>query len=292
MKKVAFVIERPLQFLIFCCILDQLKDEDDISVHIADVFHGASKLYGNLCKKKERKFSVFIYDSYRAALMYATQDFLDNLFIHWDIGFRTDFRLAYLKYWKKVKRISVFEEGLSIERKDIYKGIKKNILRSLGFATHVGGNRHVDELYLFDPTAYKKTFGKSNVRLVKINKAIHDVIRDNERFFHTIFEVDKLVLEIKKNNYFNCALYLTDWRFNLNDFEKIKSKESVTYLKPHPYIQDSLPELHQVVVCAPDIPAEIVISLLSSHFDKVTVFHHGSSVPKYISFSNVKFVKL
>ena len=65
-------------------------------------------------------------------------------------------------------------------------------------------------------------------------------------------------------------------------------------LKLHPHIKEipngSLNEFD--ILASPNIPAEILISHVAKNFNIVNVFHHGSSVTRYVSFKNVFFHNL
>lgn len=290
MRDIAFVIERPLQFLVFLCIKKQLPNNSEITLHIADVFEGAVSLYENLKKINKIGFSTSIYKSYKEALEGAAQRELDVLFIHWDVGFRTDFRFAKYKFLRKVKNISVFEEGISVDRMDVFSPFKRRIFDFFGFSTHVGGNRFVDEIFVFEPLSYKIKFGRVNKKISQISHTILWLLKNEQDFLLRVFPFDLRCMDVVNER---CVLYLSNWKFQEEILDAVLVENKDCYLKLHPYLKGVRLNGNTPIQQIPsDIPAEIVIFMLLKIYDEVCVAHHGSSVEKYISDPRLQFLNI
>lgn len=289
MKYIGFIVTKPLQLMISISIARQIDKTSKKEFLIIDSFFGAENTSTNLGNQNEFKGCVKFFKTHRQAYLYAKNAGYEKLFIDSDVGFKKFKLLISLKITNFKTDIAVYEEGLGTYRSDLYTSTKR-FLRCLGIGTHFGGCLFTSEIFLYDENEYRRKFFNSKTKVIKILTPISDLIDNEASLLNSVFNLSEKLHCHKHSKHNHCTIYLTDWSINPYIINKIQNRSGVFYLKPHPHIRDiDLPNSGFIKI-SPSIPAEILIKTLAKSFDRVSVIHHNSSVPRYISPPNVEFI--
>ncbi len=78
-----------------------------------------------------------------------------------------------------------------------------------------------------------------------------------------------------------------------NFLKKLSNLHGLKLLKLHPHIKNvKQVNLYGFTQVLSSIPAEILITQVAYEFKNVKVYHHGSTVFRYIAFKNVGFINI
>ncbi|NMM05998.1 hypothetical protein [Polaromonas sp.] len=293
MKRRVFIVERPLQILIVFAILDQLEDDCVNDILVANCFHGAAEVVSRFNNLSTSGINYMLFGDYKKAFLFAEKNKYEEIFIHWDIGFRTSIRLNRLNFTTPRSKIYVFEEGAGTYRDDLYTGIKKRIFSKIGVAINNGGHNKIDGIFLYSPEYYRLSVSKPAKSIVQINLNVSEVIEQNDEFLIAIFDGTNFIKKLKIEKSIECVIYLSNWCFSPSDLDFIQNSKSTKILKLHPHIKiDHTNIRSDFIVCPNGIPAELLISKLQTLYEKITIFHHGSSVARYVNSNSTKFIDL
>jgi len=210
-----------------------------------------------------------------------------RLYIDADVGFRKYLTLLALKFFGHVESISVYEEGLGTYRDDLYSGLKKKFINAIGGGTNFGGCSLVKDIYVFVPNEYSERI-KSKCEVKKINSSISLLVKENIN----TFSFDELVLKKFEENYTYkiCFVYLPSWDADTRVLECLQNKNGLIIYKHHPHRRNKIPPHLYDVEIDGGAPAEFVITKLLNYFDKIYVYHHGTSVERYIQNERIEFI--
>jgi hypothetical protein len=137
---------------------------------------------------------------------------------------------------------------------------------------------------------YQDRVGK--IKVIKIGNTI-DQINDNfERVLKIVLELPSGLLGALAEKQQACAIYLSSWTVDDAALARLRIVDGLRIIKLHPHIKIDHCEGGNVMNVHHAIPAEILIRFASKHCKSVTVFHHGSSVTRYISRPNLEFIKV
>ncbi len=289
-----FIITKPLQLMIVMAIIDQLPNEVVKELLIVDGFFDAKNITETLNNNNFMWRGACFFQDPHAALKYCKHRNYDSVFLDSDVGFRRNFDLIMLKIFRPKTGLNVYEEGLGTYRSNLYHEPKKMAMSFCGIGTYFGGNWLTKKLYLFAPAEYRKIFGDKSSELIEINISIPELIIKHEKFFDELFKTNELrskLISMRATGTEKCDIYLSSWDIDANVEKYFANLVSCRVAKLHPHIKvipDSLWNKFDFVV-SPAVPAEILITITSNLFKEVEVFHHGSSVVRYLDISNVRF---
>lgn len=286
MRDTAFIVTKPLQILVALSIIKQLDIRDKTHLVIVDSFFNANLVYQRM-KSIDWDFSelsVKFCKSVSEAYQFVGRSGVKKFFIDADVGVRKFLSLVHLKIKCWPLSINVYEEGLGTYRADLYSGIKKTILDLMGIGTQFGGCALTNCLYLYDPEAYRENFPKYKKKLNKISSSPVDTIL---LYFTSLSHIfDHTLLAERASD--SCHIYLSTWHVDYNFIEKFSALPGDKYLKLHPHIK-TVDGASWGALVSRTAPAEMILIDMMKKYKSVNVFHHGSSVERYISGENITF---
>ena len=290
-KRYGFIVTKPLQLMIALTIIEQLSEKILKELIIVDAFDNSEKVALNMTEFGKKWGTVTFKKSHDEGYKYASEAGFSKLFIDSDIGFKKYIQLLVLKIRSKKTLIAVYEEGLGSYRKISYAKWKKSILNFIGAGTNFGGCSITKEIYLYDADQYSEKFHTKNISVIEINLRISKLMDRSWEALVSIFDADSMALHVDTSKVDStCMIYLSNWWFREEDLEKFSSLDELKFLKLHPNIKKiELRNHYGFTPVLSSIPAEILILHASKHFNKVKVYHHGSSVCRYVGFKNVDF---
>lgn len=282
-KKYGFIITKPLQLMVVMCILEQLPKSILIDLLIVDYFEDAKGLSERLSKIiPDGKIVNFFHDHKKAFSWAMTQKY-DKFFIDSDVGFLKNISIICLALLSRRTIISVYEEGHGTYRNDLYVGLKREILRYSGCGVNFGGNWFTKELYIYKPEEYTQPIRAKKIRIIK---NISSLLNERQQVFDYLFNSKEIFKNIrpKENNLKKCTIYLTNWTVDYGQIEILRKATDLLIVKPHPHLRnyELLNKYEDILLIKGSLPAEILILWISGQFEKVEVYHHGSSVVRYL----------
>jgi len=242
------------------------------------------KQWGTTCYK----------NTHREAYQYASGERYSKLFIDSDIGMQKYLQLILYKLRSPNTFFAVYEEGLGTYREDLYQRWKKFFLQSIGAASFFGGCRLTKEIYIYDHSEYCEKFPKKYANAFRLMMSIEQLIARFPEVLLKIFGAEQLTRHITPaSGETSCVIYLTNWSLNERVLENLSTCTGFKLMKLHPHIKNARRfNTFGFLPIASSIPAEILITYASGIFKNIKVFHHGSSVDRYVSPRNVEFVKV
>lgn len=291
-EKYGYIVTKPLQLLVALSIIEQSSPEIINTIIIVDGFNNSEDVYKRAKKNLSNTILFEFAKSYDQAYKSIRNAGFDKILIDSDVGGRKFITLFVHKIFNFQKKIAVYEEGYATYEANLNGcGRFFRLLRFFGVGTYFGGSIFVDEVFLFQPDIYNKTFIRNKSQLSQINKKISNLINENIYSYLSIFVGDyrSLLKDIGSGN--SCVLYLTEW---LVDIELIDSLigVSILFIKPHPHIRSKINyENRNCKFISGSVPAELIVKLLTQNYEKVTVHHHGSSVERYIIRDNLQYIR-
>lgn len=289
MRDTVFITTKPLQILVAVSIIKQLGIEKSSRLIIIDSFRNAELVCERMASAEWslKNLELAFMKSRREAHSFVSANKTRNVFIDGDVGVRWFLDLLYLKSFFRNRKINVYEEGLGTYRTDIYSNIKKKLFNFFGIGTNYGGCIFTDNIYLYDKCEYLKNFPSLRKKAIGISCGVSDIISNEVEFWSRVFGCDPIVV---KNNA-ECNIYLSSWTIDKEFLKSFRKMSGDKYIKPHPHIKENLRfEFSEMISgCT---PAEFILMDLVKKYEKVNVFHHGSSVDRYISAENLEFKKI
>lgn len=290
-----FIISKPLQLMVCLAIIEQLPNEIPKELIIIDTFFGADKLASKLIKFNEKWQTTIFLKDHAQAFEYCRNRRYKKLFIDSDVGFQKNIDLIKLKIFSINTKISVYEEGMGSYRNEMYHGIKKKILPMLGCSIYFGNNWLTKEIYLFKPDFYYQIVPHTRVKAQKIIINIPQLLQKYAHKFDILFDVIELRSKLlKAHSKKSCTIYLSSWSWDTEKMKRAVNCDDYRIVKFHPHVKSppsTVDEDFDLTV-SPGIPAEILLLIASQIFDFIHIFHHGSSVDRYIDIKNVDFNKI
>lgn len=288
--KIAFITERPTQAITATIISLNNKSARSITIYVANCFNDAKGITQRL--SEVHKDLTYIHsDSYNSAFESAISKRPDVLFIHWDVGFRTQNILKRVKKENPTIKISVFEEGIGTYRQDIYPRLKKLLFQICKLPINIGGSRHTDEIYVYNVNQYEYNATKKPISIKPIPKKLDEYITSNIKNLSYIFNFSDFLDSLNKSPDENCFIYLSNWNFHIEEINKFKCLDGALVLKLHPHCQVQIKD-EKIYIAPSSVPAEVLIILASQIFSRVTVYHNNSSTEMYINNKNIEFIDL
>ncbi len=289
MKDIVFIATKPLQILVAVSIIKQLGIERNAHLIIADSFYDAKMVYDRMSSIDWSLscLSLGFKNSIKEAYDFSDNKKLKSIFIDTDVGLKKYIYLAFLKAARRNVRIHVYEEGIGTYRKDLYSGTKKILFDALGVATHFGGCIFTDRVYVFDDDRYRAIFSNIIADVIRVLRGIDDILSEE-------FEAWAYVMNyqpVQPENAGICSIYMSAWHIDAGFIEEFRKLDGDKFIKPHPHIRKNI-DVDFARVISSTAPAELILSDFSNKYNKINVYHHGSSSQNYIRKKNINFLKI
>lgn len=284
--KAAFLISKPIQLMVALSIVQQNEWESKPVLMILNEFNGAREIAKRLSLNLVEIQTPIFFVSRKTGLEYIKKEKICQLFIDSDVGLRNFITLALLKTFNLNIKIHVFEEGEATYRVDLYKGIKKHLLRFFGIGTFFGGSRFVSTIYVHQPQEYAKIFNSCGFKVREISLSLSEFLLANYIALRALFGIGEIVPCCKKT--LCCSIYLTEWKIDFEFISNFSKLGEDTFVKLHPHIRGGA-DFEGIKIIEGNVPAELVLIELMKNYQIVNVYDHSSSVRRYITASNVIF---
>lgn len=287
-ETIAFIATKPLQILIATAIKSQMSPEKNFVLAVVDGF-SSSKIVADNISESELGWKSVIWAKSKEKLLPAIKDVApDKVFVDSDVGIRNLIYLIKLKLRTNLTSMFVYEEGVGTYRSDLYLGVKRMVLQALGVGVNFGGSAIVDGIYLYDPKNYAALSGKISKSIIPIEKNVASIVATDPLIWANLFEAGFFVDSLKSKSTV-CHIYMSSWNVDERAIAFVSSKSGDKYMKLHPHLKSSdFRDLDEGVRVVPSqMPAELVLGLLASIYEKVFVYHHGSSVIRYVNEADV-----
>lgn len=291
---VAFIISKPIQFLISLAIINDYYSGISVDFLVIDDFCDAYKFSYSIGLSEHNNsinHAIYCIDHYEAFRKLKNKKYT-TIFMDSDVGFVR--HLQFIKYkLTSNARINIFEEGLGTYRNNLYGHIKKFTLKIIGVGTHFGGSIFSNEIYLYNVDAYKLIFGNCII-IKQINTGIDSIIKKRKNLLYDLFGLANYKELLNIANQDKCTVYLSSWGIDYTTIKLLAGLDDTFYIKLHPNIKIVSKNLleYEKFIIPHSIPAEILLGHLSDIFKEVLVFHHGSSVVNYINRKNILYKKI
>ena len=293
----AFLVTKPLQFLISQSILSQLALEEECTLLIVDGFSNSSEFSERVSQCDLGWRHVKWFATKKQAFNFLRKAKFSKVFVDSDVGFQNLMSLLNIRSKNQHLKIFVYEEGIGSYRDDLYKGFRKKVLDFIGAGTNFGGCVLTSGIYLIEPEKFLKKFPNHFNRCKKIEKNVSEIIELNISKFTYLFGINDLLCTIASNAMSEqCVIYFSSWQVDISTVERLLSDSDDKYIKLHPHLKDQKLDFAggEEFFCLPsNIPAEIIVPALCQVYEKVSIYHHNSSLELYVSKStNVNIVSV
>lgn len=289
MRDSAFLVHNTQQLLFSKSIIDQIGSSGRSVVIIVGVFKGAVGLYESLIANIKCFGGVqFLYfDTRRDVFDFIKSSTIRSIYIDSDVGFRNFVVLNSLRKAINGFSINVYEDGVGTYRVDLYGGLKKYIFDLIGVATHMGGFEHSERVFVMEPDEYIGKFRLARNRVVKIELSPYELIVRDIDIWNRIFPVVEEVIPASAT----CAVYLSTWHLEQGVLRDFLLCDCDRYIKLHPRLIEAA-SVPGVKYIGHNAPAELVLERLSHEYSSITVYHHGSSVERYVQSEKIEFIRI
>lgn len=267
---VAFIVTKPLQFMIADMIAKQNHDGEKIDFLIVDLFAGAREFverFNSLDRPGQR--AVYFAEQ-PAAYAHAADTDYGIIHTNCDVGFRIH---RMLKRFKG-KSVRVYEEGVGTYRNDLYSGFRRRFLRKRGIGTVFGGSNMAHFVYVFDPVRYYRSVEGIRAIPLPIKGTLASYVAANQDSLCFLFGTG-----LQTPSEEPATVYLTNWEVDESVIENLKG-EGLLFVKPHPHRKCMAPGAN---VLPGGVPAEVLIPMLAKAHPSLVVYHHGSSAAHYLA---------
>ncbi len=267
-------------------IIKQLEIAGTSHIIVTRTFAGASGVAERLAHLEApfSGISIVFAQSIPEAYQLLRRQRFSEIFIDADVGVRKFFDLLRIRFRHWRANINVYEEGLGTYRTDLYRGMKKSTLQLIGIGTRFGGSSLTSKLYLYSPSDYKRLFPSDGPTLIKIEEQLSTFINKHLVNLNDIFDYKSDYKVTSKD----CLIYLSSWSVDQYFIKQLGLLSGDQYIKLHPHITD-FDEIGSGNYIDPSAPAEMVITELLTFYDNIDVYHHGSSVMRYIKSDRVSY---
>ncbi len=297
MKTIIFIATKPLQLIICMMVRDIFFGEGSkLVLCLVDSFHGARNVVERVKCHDNKWDDVLFFRSRHEAIRYAAEASCDFLFTDSDVGVKIFLSLAWFKIYNRKTRICVYEEGLGTYRDDIYSPLKAWLFNVFGVGAQFGACGLTDDIYIFDKETYVKKAPLSCHKARIITAKLEEYV-GRSSCLADIFNVSTALhglLDSSRDGL--CLVYLGSWSVSDSALFEIRQVTAgVKILKLHPHItSEAGVEFYNSFdyVVDPSLPAELLLLTVAERFDRVIVYHHGSSIVRYFQSSGVDFIDL
>jgi len=285
----SFIAGTPLHLMISLSLIRELNLENNAEIKIIDYFSDAR----NVCRRLSEldwhfssiKFSLF--PSHRHSYVDSIRNGSDYLYIDNDASFQRYLDLIAIKTFKKNIKVQVFEDGVGSYRTDLYHGLKKKIFDKIGVATHMGGSPFTDKIFVFEKDRYDRIFSNNITEVVQISTSPRKIISEFSDALSYVFHYNSPKIVTSKN----CNIYLSCWEIDFNFLLSFSDLIGDKFVKLHPHIKNFY-NTTGLDLINNSTPAEIVLLDMLEKYEKVFVYHHGTSVEQYISNDRLTFIEI
>ncbi|MBK61648.1 MAG: hypothetical protein CL575_01650 [Altererythrobacter sp.] len=278
--RTAFIVTKPLQFMIADMIAAQHHGGEPVDFLIVDLFAGASQFVERFNRLDRPGQRAIYFAEQPAAYAHAAETDYGVVHTNCDVGFRIHRMLKRLKG----KSVRVYEEGVGTYRNDLYSGFRRRFLEKRGIGTVFGGSNMAHFVYVFDPARYYQSVQGVRAIPMPINGTLAGYVEANRDSLCYLFGTG---LQVPSEEH--ATIYLTSWDVDQSVVEELQARGRF-FIKPHPHRKDAEAGPN---VLPGGVPAEVLIPMLAQAHPSLTVYHHGSSAAHYLAgMPGVEFKRL
>lgn len=282
-----FVVTKPLQLIVALSIIEQLEIASTSTVIIVNYFHDSHSVFERLQQIKWYFSDVtfLLEPDNPSAYRRVAQIRPNKLYVDGDVGVRRHIKFLQLKLYNLALRINVYEEGMGTYRTDIYSGLKKAILSAIGVATFFGGGLLTNKIYVSDPERYCSKFPDfPKNKVMKLEAEPRNFVSRHFLALKNVFNYHRT----GQPQHDICNVYITSWEIDYDFIIRFNKLDGDKFVKPHPHILDfERPIIGNTIERS--VPAELVFIDLANRYQRLNIFHHGSSVEMYLDAPNIEF---
>jgi hypothetical protein len=300
----AFIITKPIQYLIVLTIKNQLTSQKD-ELFVINDFQDSNLFINNIEKNDwnnivllNKKIEIFPFLKKRG---------YKEIYLDSDVGFFNYIFFSRLKLNKLNLKINLFEEGIGtyFNENYFYNYFKIIFYKIFGIGTNFGSSIYTSTIYLYKPLDYlalKQRYPKS---VIGIKMNIESLYKFNHEYLNKLCNCDKLDPYLKKFTFNNdCIIILGTWiepYLNLNFLDdnikktiqeaNLNLTNDCIIIKEHPNVnrRNTIPKFENQFFFNYNTPVEILIYHLLFRFNKIKIIHHESTVAHYVTNSRVTF---
>ncbi|WP_168380938.1 polysialyltransferase family glycosyltransferase [Modicisalibacter radicis] len=294
-KKVSvlFIATKPLQIMMAMVIRDGFKTPVECHLHVVLDFLNADDISKRIKSHDDGWKSVTDFPTRQAAIAGSTGKGYSKIFLDSDVGVRNYISLNEIKRSQPDVTLSVYEEGCGTYQDNYYPALKAALLRLLGIGERLGGCRLTDELWIYEKYEYLSVFPRSKVLIEEIDQSLLCFIKENTDVLNKIFLAENLNVAENISSE-NCIVYLSSWEVDRRAIASLQEKLEDCYVKLHPHIREFDASFAQgfTRLVPASIPAEMLIMELAKLYMHIVIYHHDSSVERYMDLNNVEYINL
>jgi len=289
----AVIISKPHHLINSLNLLQQLKIKKNIIFVICNSFNGSKDLAQNLsCLDNWNIKAEIIFEPNR---MKATSRLKDKnvklLLSDSDVGLRHHIAFLVMKLRHRKLDISLYEEGWGPYFLKVESIIKIFFLDILKAGKHFGGSYFTKSIYLYDPDVYKTNFPLAAEKAVLLKNTFEEYYRSEKNLLDNIFPIKDLDFLANEKVRESCVIYLTDKHFDFSMLPTHGIKNADHYIKFHPGLE-LMYDIDNWYNLSSHISAELYLMKLKDSYSNITVYHHKSSVTRYLSDDCFNFIDL
>lgn len=285
-ERYVIVVTTPLQILFAFSLLRRIPGDAETYCVVIGGFSGAESVAQKLAVSFQEEMNIEYFRNFRSAMPFISSLHAKSIFVDTDVGTRKFLELLRFKVKQPSLAIAVYEEGLGTYRSDLYSGKKKRLLNLFGIGTHFGGCILTSEIHVLLPRLYEATFPNTKTKIVQIQDAPMDIVRLRLRDISWAFSYEPVPTSGEE-----CSVYLSSWGIDGRFIERLAEHSEEIFFKPHPKFKGEFCH-DRIKVLPSNAPAELVITDLASKYQRVKIYHHGSSAAWYCDAEGVEFVEL
>ena len=302
--KRAFVITKPIQYLIALTIREQLSNDVEDLIIIND-FRDSQLFVDKIYKKNWNK--VHFLNKKKDLLNVVKLADYEELYLDSDVGFLNYLLFLRLKIFNSKINLHIFEEGIGTYLKEtyLYCQLKIALFKLFGIGTNFGSCIFTNSIYLYSTSEYLKLNQRKPTNVVQIDLNIESLYKKNIEYFGFLCNcglIDKFISVLNYKH--TCVIILGTWiephlKIDyLNESlksaiseAKINIDDDFIIVKEHPNEnrRNIIPIIENSVHFNENAPAEILVYHLLIHFNQIKIIHHESTVTHYVTNNNVKF---
>lgn len=289
MKKSAYIITKPLQYINATNIPDELEKD----CFLIDLFSNSDRFYEVIAKYASTWNNVKIFRTRYSSLLNIIRNKkkYSTLFIDSDHGILITF--LFLLLLPTVK-IFTYEEGFGSyryvrENRTISEKLKSYIYALMGCKNWLGGNICTSGQYLYHPEVFNSLIPNASGKKLLFRSSFNVHL-------NMLKEVNHLFNFQSINHFKNkkVIIYLSTWSINskINQYLKMYP-DYIKILKPHPHIKDysAAGNVFDTVI-ENSLPAEILLNGLINVCKDLVIIHENSSSLMYLPQNGFKEINI
>lgn len=300
----AFIITKPIQYLIVLTIKNQLTNQKD-ELFVINNFQDSNLFINNI--EKNNWNNIILLSNKNEIFAFLIKNKYQEIYLDSDVGLINYLFFFRLKLIKLNLKIIIFEEGMGTYFKEnyFYNFIKILFYKLFGIGTNFGSSIFTSSIFLYKPLVYLALKQRYPRNVIGIKMDIESLYEFNHEYLNKLCNCDKLEHDLKKFSFNNdCIIILGTWiepyrKLNFLD-EKIKKTiqeanlnltNDCIIIKEHPNEnrRNTIPKFDHQIIFNYNTPVEILIYHLLFRFSTIKIIHHESTVEHYVTNTRVLF---